>query len=89
MINESQKPSRITDSANAGWLRRLELRHWQIVWEVIMHSISGVLLVCYVIAPSFKYLTIFLLMEYVIGIINTVFWWKWLNSVDKTPNEKS
>lgn len=54
-----------------------------------MHSISGTLLVLYVIAPSFKYLTIFLIMEWAIGIINTVFWWKWLNSVDKTPNAES
>ena len=61
----------------------MKLRHWQSVWEIIEHIVQGVLLGINIGAPSFQHIAWFLFAEYLIGIVNTIGWWTWLNSVDK------
>lgn len=61
---------------------RIKRKHWQIIWEVLVYLIDGILLILYCVKPSFKYVTMILVTQYVVGILNTVFWWKWLNAVD-------
>ena len=62
----------------------MKAKHKQAVWEILAHLVSGVLLVLYICAPNFRFLTWLLITEYVIGVVNTILWWTWLNSVDST-----
>ena len=59
-------------------------KYKQAAWEILAHLVSGTLLVLYIVAPNFRFLTWFLVIEYLIGVVNTVLWWTWLNSVDST-----
>lgn len=70
-------------------LKKLQLKHWQIIWEVIAFTISGILLCVYIFNPTIKCLSVLLVAEYLIAIINTVGWWRWLNTTEnKTPPQK-
>lgn len=60
----------------------MHIKYWQIIWEIIAFTISGVLLILYIIQPSYKHLSELLVLEYLIAIINTVGWWKWVNKAD-------
>ena len=68
-------------------IKNLSWSHWQIVWEVATYSVSGFLLIVNITEPSFKHVAYFLSAEYLISIVNTVGWWRWLNNVDRRNRE--
>lgn len=44
--------------------------------EITTHLISFIILLFYLVAPSFNRLGILLSLQFIIGIINTIAWWK-------------
>lgn len=65
------------------------MKRRQIIWEMFAHLASGAVLVLYALNPGFRWLTVFLCLEYSIGIANTVFWLMWVSKVsDRTAGQR-
>lgn len=55
----------------------------QLVFESILYSIQGLMLVLFLFNMTIKFLFIVLIVEYFLSIINTVCWFLWVDKADK------
>lgn len=55
----------------------------QLVFEAILYTIQGFMLVLLLFNMTIKFLFIVLIVEYFLSIINTVCWFLWVDKADK------
>jgi hypothetical protein len=55
----------------------------QVIFEGILFTIQGFMLVLLLFNMTIKFLFIVLIVEYFLSIVNTICWFLWVNKADK------